>query len=435
MNKTWLIISREYITRVRKKSFVLMTILGPLFFALIMILPIVITQWSGDEQTILVLDESGMLGALPDTSGIYFRLDKSGASLETLKAALFSGDSQYDALLYMPITSTEQPRGIMLYSKDQLGITTRMYIEQVIADRMERINLENRNLSYDDLLSIRPKIFIQDKVLSESTQEQDANILAATGLAYIMGFLTYIALLIYGSMVMRGVMEEKTSRIVEVMISTVKPFQLMVGKIIGIGAVGLTQFFIWGILLIGVQLSLPLFLGDQMAAMQEQATMAGNGNAEAAELARTMEGIANMPLGKILWVFLVFFLGGYFLYASLFAAVGSLVSDEESEVQMYSFPLTMLILVSIFIATAVIQQPGTKLAFWASVIPLSSPIVMPALIPFGVPGWQLALSITMLILGFLGSSWIAGKIYRTGILMYGKKIRWRELWRWIMYKN
>ena len=236
-------------------------------------------------------------------------------------------------------------------------------------------------------------------------------------------------------MVMRGVMEEKTSRIVEVMISTVKPFQLMVGKIIGIGAVGLTQFFIWGVLLVGVQLALPLVLGDQLTAMQDQAAMSGGGNAETAELARTMEGIANMPLGRILWVFLVFFLGGYFLYASLFAAVGSLVSDEESEVQMYSFPLTMLILVSIFIATAVIQQPGTRLAFWASIIPLSSPIVMPALIPFGVPGWQLALSIAMLILGFLGSSWIAGKIYRTGILMYGKKIRWRELWRWVMYKN
>ena len=435
MNKTWLIISREYITRVRKKSFLLMTVLGPLFFALIMVLPIILTQWSGGEQTILVVDESDLLGALPDTTDIYFQLDKSGKTLETLKADIYANNSSYDALLYMPPTSSEQPRGIMLYSKEQMGITTRMYIEQVIADRMEQINLENRNLSYEDLLSIRPKIFIQDKVLSENTQEQDANILAATGLAYVMGFLTYIALLIYGSMVMRGVMEEKTSRIVEVMISTVKPFQLMVGKIIGIGAVGLTQFFIWGVLLVGVQLALPLVLGDQLTAMQDQAAMSGGGNAETAELARTMEGIANMPLGRILWVFLVFFLGGYFLYASLFAAVGSLVSDEESEVQMYSFPLTMLILVSIFIATAVIQQPGTRLAFWASIIPLSSPIVMPALIPFGVPGWQLALSIAMLILGFLGSSWIAGKIYRTGILMYGKKIRWRELWRCVMYKN
>ena len=166
MNKTWLIISREYITRVRKKSFLLMTVLGPLFFALIMVLPIILTQWSGGEQTILVVDESDLLGALPDTTGIYFQLDKSGKTMETLKADLYAANSRYDALLYMPPTSSEQPRGIMLYSKEQLGITTRMYIEQVIADRMEQINLENRNLSYEDLLSIRPKIFIQYKVLS-----------------------------------------------------------------------------------------------------------------------------------------------------------------------------------------------------------------------------------------------------------------------------
>jgi ABC-2 type transport system permease protein len=221
------------------------------------------------------------------------------------------------------------------------------------------------------------------------------------------------------------------------MISTVKPFQLMVGKIIGIGAVGLTQFFIWGLLIFMIQLSLPLFIGDQLALTQQQATSpAAMNNADMQEMSQLIDGLAGMNFWYLGTIFIIFFLGGYFLYASLFAAVGSLVNDDDGgEVQMYSFPLTMLILVSIFITTAVIQQPDTSLAFWASIIPFSSPIVMPALIPFGIPLWHLGLSVSLLILGFMGTSWVAGRIYRTGILMYGKKIKLKEIWRWVVYKG
>ena len=435
MRNILLIIRREYITRVRKRSFIVLTILGPLFFAVIMVLPVLITEFNQPSTQVLVLDESGFVEVLPDKEEIYFSIDHSNQTLEELKTSFYSGTPKFDALLYIPPISSENPKGIVLYSTEQLGITSKTYIEKIIADKLEKINLKRRNLTEEDLVRIRPNIFIQDKVIGADNDEKNASTLAATGLAYIMGFLTYIALLIYGSMVMRGVMEEKTNRIIEVMISSVKPIQLMIGKIIGIGAVGLTQFLIWGVLIFCIQLSLPLFIGDQLMEIQQTANSASTMNdTDMQELAETINGLSEMNVPYIIFIFIIYFLGGYFIYASLFAAVGSLVSDEESEVQMYTFPLTMLILVSIFIATAVIQQPGTKLAFWASIIPFSSPVVMPALIPFGIPLWHLLLSIGLLILGFIGTSWVAAKIYRTGILMYGKKIKFKELWKWIIYK-
>jgi ABC-2 type transport system permease protein len=310
-----------------------------------------------------------------------------------------------------------------------------MYIEQVLADKMEKINLANLDLTKEEVLQIRPSITLDDRLINAEDGDQQAHTLASTGIAYFMGFLTYIVLLIYGSMVMRGVMEEKNNRIVEVMISTVKPFQLMLGKIIGIGAVGLTQFSIWGILLTIIQLVLVVFIGDAFQAMPGS-TGQETQQVDMQQMAQMVEGFATIDFGYLGMVFLVFFLGGYFLYASLFAAIGSLVSDDDSgEVQMYSFPLTMLILISIFIATAVIQQPNSSLAFWASIIPFSSPIVMPALIPFGIPAWHLALSITLLITGFICTAWLAGRVYRTGILMYGKKIRFREILRWVIHRS
>jgi ABC-2 type transport system permease protein len=433
MRKTLLIIQREYITRVRKRSFIALTILGPLFFGLIMVLPILFADMGRESINVLVVDESGFFEALPDQDELYFVIDRSGKEIEQIKDQFQIGSLGEDAILYIPAISADDPRGIMLYSREQMGMAAKAYLEKVVADKLEKVNLKTLDLTEDDLVRIRPKVFIQDRLIDDDRQESGAGTLAATGLAYIMGFLTYIALLIYGSMVMRGVMEEKTNRIVEVMISTVKPIQLMIGKIIGIGAVGLTQFMIWGILLSLIQLSLPVFLGDQLAAMQQTGS-AEMSAGEMNELIETVNGLREMRVGFILVVFIAYFLGGYFIYASLFAAVGSLVSDEETEVQMYSFPLTMLILASIFIATAVIQQPNTKLAFWASIIPFSSPVVMPALIPFGVPAWHLILSLVMLVAGFLGTSWIGARIYRTGILMYGKKIRVKEVWRWIRYR-
>ena len=233
-------------------------------------------------------------------------------------------------------------------------------------------------------------------------------------------------------MVMRGVMEEKSSRIIEVIISSVKPFQLMMGKIVGIGLVGLTQFVAWGFLITILNIIIGILFAGQLSDLQQ--VSASGGEVEMNAITEAMQSMQNIPIGYYLSMFIIYFLGGYFIYASLFAAIGSLAGDEEGDVQTFAFPVTMLILVSIFIMMAVVQQPHTPLAFWASIIPLSSPIVMPALIPFGVPTWQIVLSIVLLFGGFIFTTFLAGRIYRTAILMYGKKIKVKEVFKWMFYK-
>ena len=238
----------------------------------------------------------------------------------------------------------------------------------------------------------------------------------------------------YGTMVMRGVMEEKTSRIIEVIISSVKPFQLMMGKILGIGLVGLTQFVAWGFLITILNIILGGVFGGQIAEMQNVSAAQG-GDPDMLVITQAYESLSAHPVYYYLLIFLTYFLGGYFIYAALFAAIGSLAGDDDTDVQMYAMPVTLLILASIFIMMSVVQQPHTPLAFWASIIPFTSPVVMPALVPFGVPTWQLLLSIGTLIGGFIFTTFIASRIYRTGILMYGKKIKFREVVKWMFYKG
>lgn len=430
MRKTLLIIQREYITRVRKKSFILFTLLGPLFFLLISVLPILISSANKSEQHITVKDDSGLISALPDTAGLYFNFKYNDMPLDQLLSLYSTLDNGYDALLYIPKMEPDAPYGIEIYSNEQMSLTTKIYLESIIEDQLEAINLKNEELDKNMLLKLRPKVSIDDKVTSGENQvEGDAAIASAFGFG--MGFIIYIVLLIYGTMVMRGVMEEKSSRIIEVIISSVKPFQLMMGKIMGIGLVGLTQFFTWAFLITLLNIFVGIAFGAQLSELQ-QAGSTGDGNMQV--VADTMANLNNLPLGYYLTMFIFYFLGGYFIYASLFAAIGSLAGDEDGDVQMFAFPVTMLILISIFIMTAVVQQPHTPLAFWASIIPFSSPIVMPALIPFGVPAWQIALSLTLLFGGFIFTTFLAGRIYRTAILMYGKKIKIKEVIKWMLYK-
>jgi ABC-2 type transport system permease protein len=432
MNKTWLIIQREYITRVRKKSFILFTLLGPLFFLLISILPILISSANKSDQFIVVKDESGLITALPDTAGLYFNFKYNNQPLSELKTTFGSLDNGYDALLYIPPMKADAPYGIEIYSGEQMSLTTKMYIESIIADQLEAINLKNQNLDKNLLLKLRPKVAIDDKVTSGTVQKEGDAVVASI-FGYVMGFMIYIVLLIYGTMVMRGVMEEKSSRIIEVIISSVKPFQLMMGKIIGIGLVGLTQFITWGFLIAILNIIVGIIFAPQMMSMQQSA---GTADAEQMNaIASAMSSISSIPVGYYLLMFIIYFLGGYFIYAALFAAIGSLVGDEDSDVQMFALPVTMLILISIFIMMSVVQQPHTPLAFWASIIPFSSPIVMPALIPFGVPTWQIVLSIAMLFGGFIFTTYLASKIYRTAILLYGKKVKAKEVFKMMFYKS
>ncbi|HRH54293.1 MAG TPA: ABC transporter permease, partial [Chitinophagales bacterium] len=248
MNKTLLIIQREYITRVRKKSFIIFTLLGPVFFLLISLLPILIANANKNNLHILVKDDSGLIPALPDTAGLYFTYKYQSIPVNTLKTDYSTIGEGYDAFLYIPAMQPDAPYGIEIYSNEQVSLTTKLYIESIIADKLETINLQQHDLDKNILLKLRPKVDIDDKVTSgESQKEGNAAIASAFGFG--MGFIIYIVLLIYGTMVMRGVMEEKSSRIIEVIISSVKPFQLMMGKIVGIGLVGLTQFVAWGFLI------------------------------------------------------------------------------------------------------------------------------------------------------------------------------------------
>jgi len=433
MHKTWLIISREYITRVRKKSFIIFTLLGPLLFLGISILPIIIATANKGSQNILVKDDSGLITALPDTAGLYFNFKYNTQPLEELKTKFNSLDDGYDALLYIPMMLPDTPYGIEIYSSDQMSLTTRLYIESIIADKLEEINLKNQNLNKQQILKLRPKVTIDDKVTSGEIQKE-GDAVVASFFGYAMGFIIYIVLLIYGTMVMRGVMEEKTSRIIEVIISSVKPFQLMMGKILGIGLVGLTQFVAWGFLITILNIILGGVFGSQLAEMQNVSAAQG-GDADMLVITQAYESLSAHPIYYYLLIFLTYFLGGYFIYAALFAAIGSLAGDDDTDVQMYAMPVTLLILASIFIMMSVVQQPHTPLAFWASIIPFTSPVVMPALVPFGVPTWQIILSIGMLIGGFIFTTFIASRIYRTGILMYGKKIKFREVIKWMFYKG
>lgn len=434
MNKTWLIIKREYITRVRKKSFILFTLLGPLFFIVISVLPILIATANKSSEKILVKDDSHLINALPDTAGLYFSFKYNDEPLSTLQSGYTTLDGGYDALLYIPSIQPDKPYGIKIFSAEQMSLTTRSYIENIIADKLEEINLANQHLEKDQILKLRPHVTIDDKVTNGKEQKEGDAVLASV-FGYAMGFIIYIVLLIYGTMVMRGVMEEKTSRIIEVMASSVRPFQLMMGKIIGIGLVGLTQFVTWGFLITIINIIVQIVFSTQISAISNMAASPDASGTDMAVMAQAFASLGAHPIYYYLFIFIVYFLGGYFMYASLFAAIGSLVGDDDTDVQMFTLPITMLIVISIFIMMAVVQQPHTPLAFWASLVPFSSPIVMPALIPFGIPGWQVALSMLLLVGGFIFTTYLASKIYRTAILLYGKKIKFREVIRWLRYKG
>jgi ABC-2 type transport system permease protein len=294
------------------------------------------------------------------------------------------------------------------------------------------------------LKALNTDISIDPEPINKSENASSMASTVATIIGMAMGLFMYLAVFIYGMMVFRSVMEEKTSRIVEVMISSVKPFQLMMGKILGVGAVGIVQILIWAILLVGIASAMPLILGidgAKMAQVQQSSTMGGGmmqqgmSNVEMNKTAQLMVELQNQDWGLILPLFIVFFLLGYILYSSLFAAVGSAVGDDVGEAQSLTLPITIPVILAIYIMFAAVRAPDSSLAVWTSIFPLFSPIVMPARLPFHPPAWQIALSVITLILTVLFFVWLAGKIYRVGILMYGKKVTFKELGKWLFYKD
>lgn len=439
MNKILLIVQREYLTRVRNKTFIISTILTPLLFAGLITAVTVISIKNIDHEKVAIIDQDNVLNNnIENTKALTFEFPKNVDSNNYIAKG-------YSAILYTPGSANN---GYKLISKKQFGMGAEADLEEKINKSIENNLLKSKyNIDVKDLEEERKKAGSAhiDQIYKEGSEVKKGNSGLAFGIGYGSGFLIYITLLIYGTMVMRGVSEEKTNRIAEVVISSVKPFQLMIGKIVGIGAVGLTQFLIWIILLIGLMVGATAFLSKEtLQQAQESTQQMPGGNMQAASATaggfndfKDVLSEANWPL--IVGCFLFYFLFGYLFYASLFAAVGSTVNEDAHDAQSLQFPITMPIIVSIFIMMNAITNPSGTLATWASLIPFCSPIVMMARIPFGVPGtvpyWQLTLSMLLLVSGFLLTTWISAKIYRIGILMYGKKASWKEIGKWALRKN
>ena len=438
MNKIVLIIQREYLSRVRNRTFLLTTLLTPLLFVLLIGGSVYFSVKGKERLTVAVSDANGFFeNNLKGNSSVRFEFPPGVDTSNYLSKG-------YSAVLIIPTLPASGKVDYKIRSKKGIGMGTKDKIEDLVNDAIEDYRLQQVGVQRAALDSIHKEsqlgqlIPYQEKDGSASESNQGL----AYGIGYASGFLIYLVLLIYGMMLMRGVMEEKTNRIAEVIISSVKPFQLMLGKIIGIGAVGLTQFLLWIVLIIilysGAHALIAPETMQQVQELQQNGGMAGGGAAvQASEAAQRIYnfqhvvGTANWPL--IIGCFIFYFIGGYLFYAALFAAAGSAVEDVQNS-QSLTMPITMPIIFSFIIMASAINSPDSSLAVWASMIPFSSPIVMMARVAYGVPGtvpyWQLATSMGLLILGFLFTTWLAAKIYRTGILLYGKKVTWKEMMRW-----
>jgi ABC-2 type transport system permease protein len=457
MNKILLIIRREYLTRVRKRSFLVMTILGPLLMAAIVIIPVYIATMSNEVKTVSVIDETGFFsGKFKDSESIHFHYLFN--DIGTAKAS-FSKIGDY-AILYIPKTELSLPTTAILYAKNQVNINVKSYVSTVMSKRVEELKLEAKvrdlnlsgdpKLTTDDILrSIKASVNISTMKIGNEGKEEKSYPEVSMILGMFSGILIYFFIFLFGSQVMRGVIEEKTNRIIEVIVSSVKPFQLMMGKITGIGLVGLTQFLLW-VIFTGAIITITTAsfstkmnhksVTEQIVQQQtkgmsmQMPNTADSTKAEGEQSNEVIAAINSIDFPVMIGMFIFFFIFGYLLYAALFAAVGSAV-DSEADTQQFMLPLTVPLILSIIMAQFVIQEPNGPIAFWMSIIPLTSPVIMMIRIPFGVPYYQIILSMTLLVAGFLGTTWMAAKIYRTGILMYGKKVSYKELWKWLKYRN
>jgi len=438
MNKILLIIQREYLTRVKKKSFIVMTILGPILMVGLVFAQFWIKMIPEEKQKIMVVDESQLfINKLESTANQSFTYSKNNLSFEQ---GNFYG-TDYNVILYIPANIIDSQK-IQIFYKKQPGLGMQDYINTIVSKKLEEMKLLASGIKLNQLESIKTKLNLTTTKIEKSGNLETKDNEVSMALGFIAGILIYIFIFLYGAQVMRGVIEEKTSRIVEVIISSVKPFELMMGKIVGIAMVGLTQFLLWILLsAVGTSLVGNYFIKNNVNANHMEETFKTNVPQKAAfkemsgdkkaEIMDSFFNQVNMPV--MLFSFLFYFLGGYLLYGALFAAVGSAV-DNEADTQQFMLPLTIPLILSFTLAQNVMTNPESSLAFWLSIFPLTSPVIMMVRIPFGVPYFDLILSMLTLVAGFVGATWVSAKIYRTGILMYGKKSSYKELWKWLFYK-
>lgn len=416
-----------------------MTVLGPLLFVGFYATVIWVALGSVDTKSVQVLDESGLFKQEFKDSEV-LKFSYVDTSLDSAKVSFKK--SEANALVYIPANVIDHPKGVRIYSDKNVSMDLKSEIEKVIEKQIEDIKLEQAGITHKILEDSRVNISSETISLSEEGEKTSSSG-AATIIGGICAFLIYMSVFIYGTQVMRGITEEKTSRIVEVIISSVKPFQLMLGKIIGVALVGLTQFVLWILLTTALTSATSAVLGSRMSKepariaqemnkvqMPNQGIPGGNVDNPVAEV---LGAVASLNIPLIVGCFLFYYLGGYLLYSALFGAVGAAV-DNDADTQQFMLPITLPIIFSFVFAQFVLRDPDGTLAFWTSIIPFTSPIIMMVRVPFGVPAWEIALSMVLLVLGFIGTTWIAARIYRVGILMYGKKVSYKELAKWIFYK-
>ena len=430
-----------------------MTILAPLLMAAIITVPTLIMMSQGGEfKKIAVIEDSSDLfkGVIKNTKDAEF------VYLENTKVEDFKKTFEkegYYGILYISPELVNTPNAVQLISKQQPAIGLLQHIENSLKKEIEKQKLLAYKIeNLDEIMkNVETNVSVQTIKIDSSGVVKKTSTGIAMALAYLFGFLMYMLVFIFGAQVMRGVIEEKTSRVVEVIISSVKPIQLMMGKIIGIALVGLTQFFIWIFLTVGIvtvlkTTLLPKSNVAEISQSMPQNLMSGNQHDAAtttqttemspqlAEFSRLFDSAMNQPWGLIIVCFIFYFVTGYLLYASVFAAIGSAV-DNETETQQFMLPVTIPIILALMVAMGTMQNPESSLSFWCSMIPLTSPIVMMARIPFGVPYWQIGVSMVLMVVTFGAFVWMAAKVYRTGILMYGKKTSWKEMWKWLRYSG
>lgn len=424
MNKIGLIIRSEYLRRVAKKSFILLTFLVPLLFAATLFIPLWLSEFdNGENEQIAVVDQIGKYkNALLDTAEFKFVFVEPSENVIGNCSTIV-----YDAVILIDKDLSVEP-SITILSEKQVSLELQKYVEDCFESFVEDEKLALYNIP--NLKTIIKESQTKIMVTTVKLDENGSANVSSTEIANIVGMvfmmLIYFFVFTYGTMVMNSVLQEKTNRIVEILICSVKPFELMMGKIISIALVGLTQFVLW-ILLIGAL----FFASSGLVDIPLQGDISITDQSSSVQI---MQGLLSVNFIEIIALFVVYFIGGYLLYASFFAAIGAAV-DNETDTQQFVFPIMIPILFAMYAGIYSIGNPDGPLAFWCSLVPFTSPIVMMVRLPFGVALWEKILSIVILILTFLFTTWLAAKIYRTGILMYGKKITWRELWKWIKHKN
>jgi len=436
MSKVWLILTREYITRVKNKTFLLSTFLLPIAMILFIFGTAFFAASSKENlKKIAVVNYPIYIKENLKTDSTRILFDFTTA----VDTSNFKSKG-YDAVL--DFNNDTVNKKFTIHSFKQLGMDTKQSIENRLDKAYEKEQLQQKGIRKEILDSINKKAigaFTIDNVLTgEDGKSKEVNAAINYGVGFGSGILIYITMFIFGAMVMRGVMEEKTNRIAEVMVSSVKPFELMMGKILGIALVGLTQFALWIILVLLLTTVAGAFLPTEMIQQAGNASQSipggGNNAAMAMKIMELQKNISNVNWVLVLSCFAFYFLSGYLFYASLFAAIGSVINEDPQEAQSLMLPITMPIIFAFIILSSNLNTPDSPVMVWASMIPFTSPIVMMGRIPSGVPWYQLLASMALLIAGFIFTTWLAGKIYRTGILMYGKKASWKEMFKWAFRK-